>query len=161
MIKVRGIFPVGIILILLLGISSSFAQDYQRDIAEYEEKGSIKSEGYQYGKALGKEKTSALKYSLMGSGVGFVSTTLAIFPGIPSFVATPYLLKGSKMPEEAYQKAQARGPEYLGSFQAGWKKETRSKKRTYYRLGHFAGGVVGLIPGFVVLWALSGFQTST
>jgi len=146
---------------LLLGISSSFAQDYQRDIAEYKEKGSIKSEGYQYGKALGKEKTSALKYSLMGSGVGFVSTTLAIFPGIPSFVATPYLLKGSKMPEEAYQKAQARGPEYLGSFQAGWKKETRSKKRTYYRLGHFAGGVVGLIPGFVVLWALSGFQTST
>ena len=161
MIKVRGIFPVGIILILLLGISSSFAQDYQRDIAEYKEKGSIKSEGYQYGKALGKEKTSALKYSLMGSGVGFVSTTLAIFPGIPSFVATPYLLKGSKMPEEAYQKAQARGPEYLGSFQAGWKKETRSKKRTYYRLGHFAGGVVGLIPGFLVLWALSGFQTST
>ena len=161
MIKVRGTFPVGIILILLLGISSSFAQDYQRDIAEYKEKGSIKSEGYQYGKALGKEKTSALKYSLMGSGVGFVSTTLAIFPGIPSFVATPYLLKGSKMPEEAYQKAQARGPEYLGSFQAGWKKETRSKKRTYYRLGHFAGGVVGLIPGFVVLWALSGFQTST
>ncbi len=161
MIKVRGIFPVGIILILLLGISSSFAQDYQRDIAEYKEKGSIKSEGYQYGKALGKEKTSALKYSLMGSGVGFVSTTLAIFPGIPSFVATPYLLKGSKMPEEAYQKAQASGPEYLGSFQAGWKKETRWKKRTYYRLGHFAGGVVGLIPGFLVLWALSGFQTST
>ena len=161
MIKVRGIFPVGIILILLLGISSSFAQEYKRDIAEYKEKGSINSEGYQYGKALGKEKTSALKYSLMGSGVGFVSTTLAIFPGIPSFVATPYLLKGSKMPEEAYQKAQARGPEYLGSFQAGWEKETRSKKRTYYRWGHFAGGVVGLIPGFVVLWALSGFQTST
>jgi hypothetical protein len=160
-IKVRGVFPVGIILILLLGISSSFAQEYKRDIAEYKEKGSINSEGYQYGKALGKEKTSALKYSLMGSGVGFVSTTLAIFPGIPSFVATPYLLKGSKMPEEAYQKAQARGPEYLGSFQAGWKKETRSKKRTYYRWGHFAGGVVGLIPGFVVLWALSGFQTST
>ena len=80
-------------------------------ITEYEEKGSIKSEGYQYGKALGKEKTSALKYSLMGSGMGFVSTTLAIFPGIPSFVVTPYLLKGSKMPEEAYQKAQASGPE--------------------------------------------------
>ena len=161
MFKVRGAFPVGIILILLLGISSSFAQEYKRDIAEYKEKGSINSEGYQYGKALGKEKTSALKYSLMGSGVGFVSTTLAILPGIPSFVATPYLLKGSKMPEVAYQKAQARGPEYLGSFQAGWKKETRSKKRTYYRLGHFAGGVVGLIPGFLVLWALSGFQTST
>ena len=161
MIKVRGVFPVGTILILLLGISSSFAQEYKRDIAEYKEKGSINSEGYQYGKALGKEKTSALKYSLMGSGVGFVSTTLAILPGIPSFVATPYLLKGSKMPEVAYQKAQARGPEYLGSFQAGWKKETRSKKRTYYRLGHFAGGVVGLIPGFLVLWALSGFQTST
>ena len=161
MIKVRGVFPVGIILILLLGISSSFAQEYKRDIAEYKEKGSINSEGYQYGKALGKEKTSALKYSLMGSGMGFVSMTLALYPGIPSFVATPYLLKGSKMPEEAYQKAQARGPEYLGSFQAGWKKETRSKKRTYYRWGHFAGGVVGLIPGFVVLWALSGFQTST
>ena len=144
MIKVRGIFPVGIILILLLGISSSFAQDYKRDIAEYKEKGSIKSEGYQYGKALGKEKTSALKYSLMGSGVGFVSTTLAIFPGIPSFVATPYLLKGSKMPEEAYQKAQARGPEYLGSFQAGWKKETRSKKRTYYRWGHVVGTALGV-----------------
>jgi hypothetical protein len=160
-IKVRGVFPVGIILILLLGISPSFAQEYKRDIAEYKEKGSINSEGYQYGKALGKEKTSALKYSLMGSGMGFVSMTLALYPGIPSFVATPYLLKGSKMPEEAYQKAQARGPEYLGSFQAGWKKETRSKKRTYYRWGHFAGGVVGLIPGFVVLWALSGFQTST
>ena len=159
--KVRGVFPVGIILILLLGISSSFAQEYKRDIADYKEKGSINSEGYQYGKALGKEKTSALKYSLMGSGMGFVSMTLALYPGIPSFVATPYLLKGSKMPEEAYQKAQARGPEYLGSFQAGWKKETRSKKRTYYRWGHFAGGVVGLIPGFVVLWALSGFQTST
>ena len=72
--------------------------------------------------------------------MGFVSTTLAILPGIPSFVATPYLLKGSKMPEEAYQKAQARGPEYLGSFQAGWKKETRSKKRTYYRWGH------GMVP---------------
>ena len=161
MIKVRGVFPVGIRLILLLGISPSFAQEYKRDIAEYKEKGSINSEGYQYGKALGKEKTSALKYSLMGSGMGFVSMTLALYPGIPSFVATPYLLKGSKMPEEAYQKAQARGPEYLGSFQAGWKKETRSKKRTYYRWGHFAGGVVGLIPGFVVLWALSGFQTST
>ena len=161
MIKVRGVFPVGIILILLLGISSSFAQKYKGDIAEYKEKGSINSEGYQYGKALGKEKTSAFKYSLMGSGMGFVSMTLALYPGIPSFVATPYLLKGSKMPEEAYQKAQARGPEYLGSFQAGWKKETRSKKRTYYRWGHFAGGVVGLIPGFVVLWALSGFQTST
>ena len=119
MIKVRGIFPVGIILILLLGISSSFARDYQREISEYEEKGSIKSEGYQYGKALGKEKTSALKYSLMGSGMGFVSTTLAIFPGIPSFVVTPYLLKGSKMPEEAYRKAQASGSEYLGAFQAG------------------------------------------
>ena len=109
MIKVRGVFPVGIILILLLGISSSFAQEYKRDIAEYKEKESINSEGYQYGKALGKEKTSALKYSLMGSGVGFVSTTPAIFLGIPSFVATPYLLKGSKVPEEAYQKAQARG----------------------------------------------------
>ena len=144
MIKVRGIFPVGIKLILLLGISSSFAQDYQKDIAEYKEKGSINSEGYQYGKALGKKKTSALKYSLMGSGVGFVITTLAIFPGIPSFVATPYLLKGSKMPEEAYQKAQARGPKYLGSFQAGWKKETRSKKRTYYRWGHVVGTALGV-----------------
>ena len=145
MIKVRGVFPVGIILILLLGISSSFAQEYKRDIAEYKEKGSINSEGYQYGKAFGKAKTSASKYFWKGSGVGFVSTTLAIFPGIPSFVATPYLLKGSKMPEEAYQKAQARGPDYLGSFQAGWKKETRSKKRTYYRWGHFAGGAVGVV----------------
>ena len=43
MIKVRGVFPVGIILILLLGISSSFAQEYKRDIAEYKEKGSIDS----------------------------------------------------------------------------------------------------------------------
>ena len=93
MVKFRGVFSVGIILILLLGSSSSFAQKYKRDIAEYKEKGSINSEGYQYGKALGKEKTSALKYSLMGSGVGFVNTTIAIFLGIPSFVETPYLLK--------------------------------------------------------------------
>ena len=141
--KVRGVFPIGIILILLLGISSSFAQEYKRDIAEYKEKGSINSEGYQYGKALGKEKTSALKYFLMGSGAGFVTLVAYAFPNPISFVATPYLLKGSKMPEDAFQKAQARGPEYLGSFQAGWKKETRSKKRTYYRWGHVAGLVVG------------------
>ena len=146
MIKVRAIFPVGIILILLLGISSSFAQDYKRDIAEYKEKRSINSEGYQYGKALGKEKTSALKYSLMGSGAGFVTLVAYAFPNPISFVATPYLLKGSKMPEEAYQKAQARGPEYLGSFQAGWKKETRSKKRTYYRWGH------GVVPVALTVW---------
>ena len=144
MIKVRAIFPVGIVLILLLGISSSFAQDYKRDIAEYKEKGSINSEGYQYGKALGKEKTSALKYSLMGSGAGFVTLVAYAFPNPISFVATPYLLKGSKMPEEAYQKAQARGPEYLGSFPAGWKKETRSKKRTYYRWGHVVGIALGV-----------------
>ena len=161
MIKVRGVFPVGIILILLLGISSSFAQEYKRDIAEYKEKGSINSEGYQYGKALGKEKTSALKYSLMGSGVGFVTLVAFMLPNPISFVVTPYLLSSSKIPGEYYQKAQVRRPDYLASFQAGWKKETRSKKRTYYRWGHFAGGVVGLIPGFVVLWALSGFQTST
>ena len=115
MIKVRAIFPVGIVLILLLGISSSFAQDYKRDIAEYKEKGSINSEGYQYGKALGKEKTNALQYLFLGGGMGFVHfATLGV--------------------------AQARGPEYLGSFQAGWKKETRSKKRTYYRWGH------GMVP---------------
>ena len=98
---------------------SLFTQEYKKDIAEYKDKRSINSEGYQYGKALGKEKTSALKYSLMGSGVGFVSTALAIFPGIPSFVATQYLLKDSKVPKEAYQKAQTRGPEYPRSFQAG------------------------------------------
>ena len=46
--KVRGVFPVGIILILLLDISSSFAQEYKGDIAEYKEKGAINSEGYQY-----------------------------------------------------------------------------------------------------------------
>ncbi len=161
MIKVGGVFPVGIILILLLGISSSFAQEYKRDIAEYKEKGSIDSEGYQDGKALGKEKTSGAKYARRGSVVGFVSTTLAIYPGIISLLATPYQLKGSEMPEEAYKKAQARGPEYLEGFQAGWKKETRSKKRKYYRWGHFVGGAVGIIPGFLVLWALSGFQTST
>ena len=67
MIKVRGVFPVGIILILLLGISSSFAQEYKRDIAEYKEKGSIDSEGYQDGKALVKEKTSGAKYARRGS----------------------------------------------------------------------------------------------
>ena len=161
MINVRGVFPVGTILILLLGFSSSFAKEYKRDIGEYKEKGSINSEGYQYGKALGKEKTSALKYSLMGSGAGFVTLVSYMFPNPISFVATPYLLKGSKMPEDAFQKAQARGPEYQGSFQAGWKKETRSKKRKYYRWGHFVGGAVGIIPGFLVLWALSGFQTST
>ena len=151
MIKVRGTFPVGIILILLLGISSSFAQDYKRDIAEYKEKGSINSEGYQYGKALGKEKTSAIKYSLMGSGAGFVTLVAYMFPNPISFVATPYLLKGSKMPEVAYQKAQARGPEYLGSFQAGWKKETRSKKRTYYRWGHVVGTALGFGFFYVIL----------
>ena len=159
--KVRGVFPVGILLILLLGGSSSFAQKYKGDIAEYKVNESIYSEGYQQGISLGKTKTSAGKYFWNGIRVGFVTTTLAIFPGIPSFVATPYLLKGSKIPEEAYQKAQARGPEYLESFQAGWKKETRSKKRAYYRWGHFAGGAVGIIPGFLVLWALSGFQTTT
>ena len=159
--KVRGVFPVGILLILLLGGSSSFAQKYKGDIAEYKVNELIYSEGYQQGISLGKTKTSAGKYLWNGIRVGFVTTTLAIFPGIPSFVATPYLLKGSKIPEEAYQKAQARGPEYLESFQAGWKKETRSKKRTYYRWGHFAGGAVGIIPGFLVLWALSGFQTTT
>ena len=159
--KVRGVFPVGIILIFLWGGSTSFAQKYKGDIGEYKVNESIYSEGYQQGTSLGKAKTSAGKYFWKGSGVGFVSTTLAILPGIPSFVATPYLLKGSKMPEEAYQKAQARGPEYLGSFQAGWKKETRSKKRTYYRWGHFAGGVVGLIPGFVDLWVLAGAPTTS
>jgi hypothetical protein len=33
--KIRGVFPVGILLILLSGGSSSFAQKYKRDIAEY------------------------------------------------------------------------------------------------------------------------------
>ena len=145
MFKVRGAFPVGIILILLLGISSSFAREDERDIAEYKEKRSINSEGYQQGISLGKEKTSAGEYFWKGSGVGFVTTTLAILPGIPSFFATPYLLKGSKMPEEDYQKAQSKGADYLESFQAGWKKETRSKKRTYYRWGHLLGTSVGVV----------------
>ena len=83
-------------------------QKYKGDIAEYKGNESIYSEGYQQGTSLGKAKTSAGKYLLKGSGVGFVTTTLAILPGIPSFFATPYLLKGSKMPEEDYQKAQAR-----------------------------------------------------
>ena len=161
MIKVRRVFPVGIILILLLGISSSFAQEYKRDIAEYKEKGSIDSEGYQDGKALGKEKTSGAKYARRGSVVGFVSTTLAIYPGIISLLATPYQLKGSEMPEEAYKKAQARGPEYLEGFQAGWKKETRSKKRTFYRWGHLVGGAVGFFPGFALLWAMAGGPGTT
>ena len=84
----------------------------------------------------------------MGSGVGFVSTTLAIFPGIPSFVATPYLLKGSKMPEEDYQKAQARGSDYLESFQAGWKKETRSKKTDLLPVGAYCRGSDRINPRF-------------
>ena len=153
MIKVRVVLPVGIVLILLSGISSSFAQEYKRDIAEYKEKRSINSEGYQYGKALGKEKTSALQYLFLGGGIGAVHfATLGMAPALGlvsfpvSFVATPYLLKGSKMPEDAFQKAQARGPEYLGSFQAGWKKETRSKKRTYYRWGH------GVVPVALTVW---------
>ena len=154
--KAGGVFPVGIMLILLWGGSTSFAQKYKGDIAEYKGNESIYSEGYQQGTFLGKAKTSAGKYFIKGSGVGFVTTTLAILPGIPSFVATPYLLKGSKMPEEDYQKAQARGPDYLESFQAGWKKETRSKKRTYYRWGHIAGGAVGFFPGFIVFWLLAG-----
>lgn len=161
MVKFRGVFPVGIILILLLGISSSFAQEYKRDIAEYKEKGSIDSEGYQDGKTLGKEKTSGAKFFLRGSGVGFVTTTLAIFPGIVSLLKTPYDLKGSEMPEEAYKKAQARGPEYLEGFQAGWKKETRSKKRTFYRWGHLLGGAVGFFPGFALLWAMAGGPGTT
>jgi|TARA_Y100000294_G_C8309218_1_gene237996 hypothetical protein len=143
--KVRGVFPVGILLILLWGGSSSFAQKYKGDIAEYKVNESIYSEGYQQGISLGKAKTSAGKYFWKGSGVGFVTTTLAILPGIPSFFATPYLLKGSKMPEEDYQKAQSRGADYLESFQAGWKKETRSKKRTYYRWGHVVGTSVGVV----------------
>ena len=147
--KVRVVFPVGILLILLWGGSSSFAQQYKGDIAEYKVNESIYSEGYQQGISLGKAKTSAGKYFWKGSGVGFATTTLAILPGIPSFFATPYLLKGSKMPEDAFQKAQARGPEYLGSFQAGWKKETRSKKRTYYRWGHVVGTALGV--GFFYL----------
>ena len=149
MIKVRGVFPVGIILILLLDISSSFAQEYKGDIAEYKKKGAINSEGYQYGKALGKEKTGALKYSLMGTGMGFVTLVAYMVPNPISFVATPYLLSSSKIPGEYYQKAQVRGPDYLASFKAGWKKETRSKKRTYYRWGHVVGTALG--GGFFVL----------
>ena len=57
--KVRGVFPVGILLILLLGGSSSFAQNYKGDIAEYKVNESIYSEGYQQGISLGKAKTSA------------------------------------------------------------------------------------------------------
>ena len=63
MIKVRGIFPVGIILILLLGISSSLAQEYKGDLAEYRRKGSIDSEGYQDGKPLGKRKRVVPNFS--------------------------------------------------------------------------------------------------
>ena len=122
--KVRGVFPVGILLILLLGGSSSFAQKYKGDIAEYKVNELIYSEGYQQGISLEKTKTSTGKYFWNGSRVGFATTTLAIFPGIPSFFATPYLLKDSKIPEEDYQKAQSRGADYLESFQAGWEKET-------------------------------------
>ena len=157
--KVRGVFPVGIMLILLWGGSSSFAQKYKGDIAEYKEKGAINSEGYQYGKALGKEKTSALKYSLMGSGVGFVTLVAYMFPNPISFVVTPYLLSSSKIPGEYYQKAQVRRPDYLASFQAGWKKETRSKKRTYYRWGHVVGTALGF--GFFYVLLSGGAPGST
>ena len=83
----------------------------------------------------------------MGSKVGFAITKLRILPSIPTFFATPYPLKGSKRPEDDYQKAQSRGMDYLESFQAEWKKETRSKKMTHYKCGHILGisvGVVGL-----------------
>ena len=140
--NIRNVSAVGISLVLF-SVALSFAQEYKGYAPEYEVKVITNVEGYQYGKMLGKEKTSAVKYLCIGGGIGFVHFfTLAVAPplglvSLPvSFVATPYLLKSSKMPEIAYQKAQARGPEYLGSFQAGWKKETRSKKRTYYRWGH-------------------------
>ena len=152
--KVRGVFPVGIILIFLWGGSTSFAQKYKGDIAEYKGNESIYSEGYQQGISLGKAKTSAGKYFWKGSGVGFVTTTVFILPGIASFFATPHLLKGSKMPEQDYQKAQARGADYLESFQAGWKKETRSKKRTYYRWGHVVGTSVG-VGAFLIIILLT------
>ena len=55
--KVRGVFPVGILLILLLGGSSSFAQKYKGYIAEYKVNELIYSEGYQQGISLEKTKT--------------------------------------------------------------------------------------------------------
>ena len=142
--KVRGVFPLGILLILLWGGSSSFAQEYKGHVPKYKEKKTMNSEGYQQGKISGKERTSAVKYSLMGSGVGFVTLFPLIVPNPISFVATPYLLSSSKIPGEYYQKAQERGPDYLESFSAGWNKETRSKKRTYYRWGHVVGTSVGV-----------------
>ena len=152
--NIRNLFYV-VITLILLSVEFSFAQEYKGHVPEYKEKGPTYS-GYEQGKALGKEKTSALKYSLMGSGVGFVTLVAYMFPNPISFVVTPYLLSSSKIPGEYYQKAQARGPDYLASFQAGWKKETRSKKRTYYRWGHIAGGAAGFFPGFIVFWLLAG-----
>jgi hypothetical protein len=141
--NIRNVFYV-VITLILLSVGFSFAQEYKGHVPEYKEKKTMNSEGYQQGKISGKERTSAVKYSLMGSGVGFVTLFPLIVPNPISFVATPYLLSSSKIPGEYYQKAQERGPDYLESFQSGWKKETRSKKRTYYRWGHVVGASVGV-----------------
>lgn len=108
---------------------------------------------------LGKEKTSASKYLFMGGGIGLVNfATLAVAPplglvSLPvSFVATPYLLSSSKMPAEYYDEIQSRPADYRSSFEAGWKKETRSKKRTYYRWGH---GVVPVVLTFLLVYAVA------
>ena len=132
-----------LIALILLSVGFSFAQKNKDHVPEYKEKGPTYS-GYEQGKALGKEKTSALKYSLMGTGVGLVTFFPFVVPNPLSFVSTPYLLSSSKIPGEYYQKAQEKGPDYLESFQAGWKKETRSKKRTHYRWGHVVGTSVGI-----------------
>ena len=144
--NIRNVSAVGISLVLF-SVALSFAQEYKGYAPEYGVKVITNVEGYQYGKMLGKEKTSAAKYLCIGGGIGFVHfATLAVAPplglvSLPmSFVATPYLLSSSKIPVEYHDEIQHRSADYRSSFKAGWKKETRSKKRTYYRWGH------GMVP---------------
>ncbi len=108
--NIRNVFYV-VITLILLSVGFSFAQEYKGHVPEYKEKKTMNSEGYQQGKISGKERTSALKYSLMGGGVGFVTLFPLIVPNPISFVATPYLLSSSKIPGEYYQNAQESGPD--------------------------------------------------
>ena len=155
--NIRNVFAVGIALVLF-SVALSSAQEYKGYAPESEVKVITNVEGYQQGKMLGKEKTSATKYLLMGGGMGLVTWTggipLALLPVPISFVATPYLLSSSKIPNEYYAKAKERGPDYLKSFEAGWKKETRSKKRTYYRWGH------GVVPVVLTVLLINAIATS-
>tara|TARA_Y100000589_G_C27128481_1_gene619568 strand:- start:31 stop:405 length:375 start_codon:yes stop_codon:yes gene_type:complete len=118
-INIEGVFRVSIILILLLGISSSSAQEYKGDLTECRGKGSIDSEGYQDGKTLGKEKTSGPKFFLRGSGVGFVTYGASNFSWYCKFTQDAIRFERYGNARRSLQEGASEGARIPGRFSGG------------------------------------------